>query len=71
MKRKISIICASVLFLSVFLISCKGESKQPEASPTGVVKEQFQCPMKCTEQLFDKPGKCPECEMELIKVTKS
>ena len=71
MKKTISIICASVLLLSVFLTRCKGESKQPEASPTGVVKEQYQCPMKCTEQLFDKPGKCPECEMELIKVTKS
>jgi hypothetical protein len=33
--------------------------------------KQYRCPMKCTEEIFDKPGKCPNCGMELILLTES
>jgi hypothetical protein len=42
-----------------------GTGKQEE------VKQQYKCPMKCSEQLFEKPGKCPSCGMELEKVSPS
>ena len=41
----------------------KTEQKQEEAT--------YQCPMKCSTELFKKPGKCPECGMELEKVDPS
>jgi hypothetical protein len=29
--------------------------------------EEYECPMKCDRLIFDKPGKCPVCGMELEK----
>ena len=69
MKRKLGYVVV-VVFCSALLISCNGGTKKPETVPAAAEKVQYQCPMKCTEQLYDKPGKCPVCEMELIKVTK-
>ena len=71
MKRCILGFSAAVLFFSLTFTSCSGDSKKAESAPTEQVKEQYQCPMKCTEELFNKPGKCPVCEMDLIKITKS
>jgi hypothetical protein len=59
-----------LLVLSITILAGCGSKAKPTA-PVDVVKEQYQCPMKCTEELFDKPGKCPVCGMELEKVTKS
>jgi Cu2+-exporting ATPase len=29
----------------------------------------YQCPMKCEgDKTYDKPGKCPKCEMDLAEV---
>ncbi|MEO6883081.1 MAG: heavy metal-binding domain-containing protein [Bacteroidia bacterium] len=28
----------------------------------------YECPMKCGNKTFAKPGKCPECGMTLVKV---
>ncbi|MCK6648100.1 MAG: hypothetical protein L6Q66_00445 [Bacteroidia bacterium] len=33
--------------------------------------EQYQCPMKCTEEIFAKPGSCPVCGMDLEKISNS
>jgi hypothetical protein len=61
----------SAFILTVFVTpGCNGSDKSSE-KPVEQVKEQYQCPMKCTEEKFDKPGKCPVCEMELEKVTNS
>ena len=68
MKKYILAFCLSALFCTVFLVGCAGGVKKADAPVEE--KVQYQCPMKCTEQLFDKPGKCPVCDMELIKVTK-
>jgi nitrous oxide reductase accessory protein NosL len=70
MKRCISGFLAVILLCSLVLAGCSADSKKTESAPSEVVKEQYQCPM-CKDQLFDKPGKCPTCEMELVKVTKS
>jgi hypothetical protein len=71
MKKYILAVFLTTAFCSTLLVGCKGDPKKAETPATEAVKDQYQCPMKCTEQLFDKPGKCPVCEMELIKVTKS
>ena len=31
-------------------------------------KTLYECPMKCDNKTFDKPGKCPECGMTLVPV---
>ena len=56
------------VFSSGLIISCNGHKSKPLPE---TIKAEYQCPMKCSEQVFDKPGKCPECGMELEKVTKS
>ncbi len=43
----------------------KTENKEQKAA------EHYQCPMKCTEEIFTKPGKCPVCEMDLEKISNS
>jgi hypothetical protein len=43
------------LMLSVPFISC-----------TETKYSKYQCPMKCEkDKTYDKPGKCPVCEMDL------
>lgn len=72
--RKQTIVLATVALLAmsaISLVGCSGSSKKADTAPGNQVKEQYQCPMKCTEEKFDKPGKCPVCEMELEKVTNS
>lgn len=59
------------LILISATIGCGGSDKKEVNAPTEQVKEQYQCPMKCTEEIFDKPGKCPVCEMELEKIVNS
>jgi hypothetical protein len=41
------------------------ESKQMEEKGT------YHCPMKCTEEMYNKPGKCKICNMDLEKVSPS
>lgn len=64
---------AAILGLS----SC-GESQKPaataapvEAAPkpaaTPVSEARYECPMGCAGSQSAKPGKCPVCEMELVK----
>ena len=68
--RKQTLILA--VFALILMAGCAGNDKKTEQPPAQQqVKEQYQCPMKCTEEKFDKPGKCPVCEMELEKITNS
>jgi hypothetical protein len=69
MKKHTLILGAFILTL-MFAPGCKGDDKSKEI-PVEQVKEEYQCPMKCTEEIFDKPGKCPVCGMELERVAKS
>lgn len=60
----------NVLFIAVlalFAAAC-GQNADPKENQQNQVSEaKYECPMGCTDQVFDKPGKCPECEMDLVK----
>ena len=38
---------------------------KPDAAP--VAEAGYECPMRCAGSQSSKPGKCPVCEMELVK----
>lgn len=59
-----------IVFLSgsVVFTACSEEKKQ-EKSPAGTTANRYKCPMNCTGEIFNKPGKCPNCGAELIKIT--
>jgi Cu(I)/Ag(I) efflux system membrane fusion protein len=67
-----SILSALIGFFILFLTitGCLTGDKEKK-----IYKERsenhYSCPMKCTDQIFDKPGKCPSCGMDLIKITES
>lgn len=69
---KKSTLAISFVFAILFIGACGNNAHKSEiVAPAETIKEQYQCPMKCTEEVSDKPGKCPVCEMELEKITKS
>lgn len=70
MKKQVISIFAVIAILSTTFVACGSGEKKTEA-PVETAKEQYQCPMKCTEEIFDKPGTCTVCGMELEKITKS
>jgi hypothetical protein len=71
MKKQVLILSA-LIFASVFFVpGCSGNDKKTNDKSTKEIKEQYRCPMKCTEEIFDKPGNCPVCGMELEKITNS
>lgn len=56
------------LACSAILTACS-EEKKTGKSPVEETVNHYKCPMGCTEEIFDKPGKCPNCGMELTKIT--
>lgn len=70
MKKKTLILFVALAFSSIAIVSCGSEEKKQE-TPAEVATEHYQCPMKCTEEVLDKPGQCSVCGMELEKITKS
>lgn len=70
MKKNAFILIVALAFSSTTIVSCGSEEKKQEA-PAEVATEHYQCPMKCTEEILDKPGQCSVCGMELEKITKS
>lgn len=69
MKTKIST-AALLLTAVMFMASCGSKTSESQTE----TKEQtantmYQCPMKCEgEKMYDKPGSCPVCNMDLVKV---
>jgi hypothetical protein len=59
---------ALIAIFSVSIFPSCGNEKKQEAPAAKGEHNQYQCPMKCTEEMFDKPGTCPSCGMELKKV---
>lgn len=70
MKKQAFLLFATIALVSTTFVSCGSAEKKQEA-PVETAKEQYQCPMKCTEEILDKPGTCTVCGMELEKITKS
>lgn len=70
MKKQTLLIFVVITLLSTSFVACGSGEKKTEA-PVETAKEQYQCPMKCTEEILDKPGQCTVCGMELEKITKS
>ncbi|MGY3089406.1 hypothetical protein ACVWYF_002454 [Hymenobacter sp. UYAg731] len=63
-------LCAVILLLS----GCEGQKPAAAMPPsaaapaaTPVAEARYQCPMGCAGSQSSKPGKCPTCEMELVK----
>jgi hypothetical protein len=71
MKKSIFALSLLAMLSVALLIACSGSENKSQTATPATSKEQYQCPMKCTEELFDKPGKCPVCEMDLEKVSNS
>jgi hypothetical protein len=71
MKKQALILSVFILNILIIVPGCSGSSKKTEEKPAQQIKEQYICPMKCTEEKFDKPGNCPVCGMELEKITNS
>jgi Heavy metal binding domain len=85
MKKSILLLAFS-LSLGVVLTSCKEEKKEvaPETKTEVEVQEnhaadkadmamndKYQCTMDCEKgKTYDKPGKCPVCNMDMKKVEK-
>jgi membrane fusion protein, copper/silver efflux system len=60
-----------LLLLLLLSLACNTEqSKDSQATHEHAVAEQYTCPMH-PQVIQDKPGTCPVCGMDLIKVTKS
>ena len=67
--RKIVSVGIVIIFVAIF--SNCNNSQKPEITPVKTTKLHYQCPMKCTEEIFEKPEVCPVCKTKLIKITKS
>ncbi len=71
MKNKTSLIFTALsLFLLMFIGSCGSRTSESKTEKTEQTEyAMYQCPMKCEgEKMYDKPGQCPVCNMDLIKV---
>lgn len=71
MRKLINTIAISII---LFLGACSS-SEKPAAAGTDTISTQktasaYTCPMH-PEIMSDKPGKCPKCEMTLVKKEKS
>jgi rhodanese-related sulfurtransferase len=56
-----------IALLFIQAVSCNSEAK-----PIAVNAEQYQClpcGQDCDNKVYDNPGKCPSCQMELVKKT--
>lgn len=80
MKKSIAIVAFMMTVLTV--VSCDKKAA-PETTPAQTTTEQttpenkeneahelaYACPMDCENgKTYDKPGKCPVCEMDLTEV---
>ena len=63
--------CSLILITALFFVACKHEapaSKLPAATADSK-NVKYQCPMDCEKgKLYDQPGKCPVCKMDLKAV---
>ena len=63
--KKIVFIAAIMLSLGLALTACSGNDNKSKAGQL-TKDEMYTCTMH-NEVMNDKPGKCPKCEMNLVK----
>ncbi len=64
---KIKIVLLSFVAAFAFA-SCNTQQKTETKSDNTQTAAVYQCPMDCEKgKTYDKPGKCPVCEMDLEK----
>ena len=69
--KKVILIMSMIATFAFMLPSCSSTSTKA-ADETSTVKIAYECPMKCEgDKTYDNPGKCPKCEMDLVKVEPS
>ena len=68
MKRAVLYVLIGFFPILVGLTGCFPVENEKKIHRERVVN-RYTCPMKCTEQIFDEPGKCPKCGMDLVKIT--
>jgi hypothetical protein len=66
------ILCVLIGFLawSAILMGCSERKKEGKSQEERTVN-RYKCPMGCTGEIFEKPGKCPNCGTDLIEITAS
>jgi transcription initiation factor IIE alpha subunit len=65
------VITASIFFTALLFASCGNNSneKSNDNATEQTENAMYQCPMKCEgDKMYDKPGQCPVCNMDLVKV---
>jgi hypothetical protein len=70
---KIKILAATLLIASgMFFASCgnnTSESKNETSTTEQATNVKYHCPMRCEgDKMYDKPGQCPVCNMNLEKM---
>jgi len=55
------------IIISSLLMGCNQKAETKNTDSTNI-EATYQCPMDCEKgKTYDKPGKCPVCEMDLEK----
>jgi len=71
--KKVIVVFALIFSVSLLFTACKSEKKEAKKEQVSTDKNEvvkYQCPMKCeAKKTYDKKGKCPICEMKLVKTT--
>jgi rubrerythrin len=66
-KLFVATLAFSISVSSLFAANVQLQHKaKADTAKTKLAKVQYVCPMHANE-VFDKPGKCPVCGMELVK----
>lgn len=58
----------SGLMLMIVAVACKNKKNPHAGHQTEVAKDMYTCPMPEDSVFSDKPGKCPKCGMDLVKM---
>lgn len=69
MKNQIT--ATALLLLAMMLMAaCESKTSENKTEETQQTENaMYQCPMKCEgDKMYDKPGQCPVCNMDLQKV---
>ena len=69
MKKSIFVLALMTTVGLLSLSSCSGDAKEESnEGGTSVSTKEYYCPMECEgDKKYADEGKCPVCEMDLIK----